>query len=27
MPVPPYVGVDHRLGGAKFEVMGITVKR
>jgi len=27
MPAPPYVGVDHRLGGAKFEVMGIAVKR
>jgi len=27
MPARTYFGVDHRLGGAKFEVMGIAVKR
>jgi 2-iminobutanoate/2-iminopropanoate deaminase len=27
MPARAYLGVDHLLGGAKFEVMGIAVKR
>jgi 2-iminobutanoate/2-iminopropanoate deaminase len=27
MPTRAYVGVDHLLGGAKFEVMGVAVKR
>ena len=27
MPTRAYLGVDHLLGGAKFEVMGIAVKR
>jgi len=27
MPARAYLGVDHLLGGAKFEIMGIAVKR
>ena len=27
MPARAFLGVDHLLGGAKFEVMGIAVKR
>lgn len=27
MPARAYLGVDHLLGGAKFEVMGVAVKR
>ena len=27
LPARAYLGVDHLLGGAKFEVMGIAVKR